>query len=172
MEKRIFEQMFMKIINQFGARNYSQDKINLIYDEIKNITQDDFNKVLMHLIGNSRNSPNLQDFRKAIYDLGVKPKNVTSFNYEVIRAIQSDSLSDFVFPIKKNMWASKKYIFIRGEKTHKFMLRDNDLNEEIKNEANESEQRYKTIFVNLCNKDFKNGTFEFSKLYRELLQEF
>ncbi len=164
--------MFMKIINQFGARNYSQDKINLIYDEVKNLTHDDFNKVLMHLIGNSRNSPNLQDFRRGISELGVRPKNVTSTNYEANRAFQYDSLNDFVFPVKKNMWACKKYIFIRGEKTHKFMLRDNDLNEEIKNEANESEQKYKTIFSNLCDKDFKNGTFNFSKTYRELLTEY
>jgi hypothetical protein len=164
--------MFIKITTQFGAKNYSQDKINLIYDEVKNITQDDFNKVIMHLIGNSRISPNLQDFRRSISELGVRPKNNASNALESNRAVQIESITNFEFPVSKNMWANKKYIFIRGEKYPKFMMREDIEDVALIKKVAEAESRYIPIFKNLCDQDFNNGTKKFSTYYQELLKNF
>lgn len=108
-----FQQRFEKITNQFGAAPYrSQDRINFIFDEVKSIRVGDFERVVNHLVANSRQAPLVADFKKAIQDLGVK--RVLGPASYVPEAVHVSTEENYEYCIRDNFWADNHKVYCRG----------------------------------------------------------
>lgn len=110
----------MKIINQFGAKSYSQDRINLIFNEVRGISSSDFDKMILHFVGGSKAAPLVPDFRQAIRDLNIRSLGVAK---EPTTQSANNSM-DWEYPVKENVWANRNYFFFRGGKYHRFLIKD------------------------------------------------
>ena len=110
MDRSSFEQSFMKIISTFGNKNYSAERIALIYNEVRSYSASDFNQLVSHMVGNYRNAPLVIDFKKAIFDLNLRPERK-----EVIETtatpVQPENL---LYHLDGNAWADNTHIYLRG----------------------------------------------------------
>lgn len=112
MDKQSFEQRFMKIISTFGAKNYSQDRVSIIYSEVKNLTSDDFSRLVDHLIGSSKMAPLVPDFRRSIAELGLRAQRPRLDVIETTASIVQ--AENFIYHLQDNAWANNTHIFTRG----------------------------------------------------------
>lgn len=111
MDIKAFEQRFMKIITTFGAKNYSQDRVSIIFHEVKNFSASDFERVVSHLIGNQRVAPLVAEFRRTISDLGLRPER----KLEIVEATSHQVYPEnFLYHLEGNAWADNYYIYLRG----------------------------------------------------------
>lgn len=106
-----FEQRFMKITAQFTVKAYSQDRVALIFQEVKNISAADFEKLVNHFLGNARTAPLVADFKKAIQDLGIKRFSSSVPLPEVVQIMPEQ---DMEYCIRENIWADRSKIMVRG----------------------------------------------------------
>jgi len=111
MNKAEFENRFHKIIAQFGSKNFSQDRVTLIYDQVKYISADDLSRVFDFLVGNSRLAPMVQDFKSTVSMLGIRSIRIVS-DSEPHQTHRTPP--DYVYHLEANTWASNHYIAIRG----------------------------------------------------------
>lgn len=65
LTKSHFENQVMRLTNQFGGGAFSQERINLIFKDCAKLKNDQFTKIVDHLLRNSRYAPLPKDF----YDL-------------------------------------------------------------------------------------------------------
>lgn len=111
MDKQIFEQRFMKIISTFGSKNYSGERVALIFDEVKFLSIADFEKLVNHMIGNQRFAPLLSDFKKAIAEMGLRPER----KFQVIETTAAKIYPEnYFYHLEGNAWADNFYIYLRG----------------------------------------------------------
>jgi hypothetical protein len=114
MDRKVFENTLLKVVSLFGAKNYSQDRINMIFDVVKAIEPKDLERVVNHFVGNSRTAPLVKDFQLAISELGIK-KRFTVVSDEP-RAPHQSSEDDFVYHVRDELWANNDYVYIRGDR--------------------------------------------------------
>lgn len=61
--REFFLNEMTKVFEQFGANKFSQRKCDLIYLAIRHLNENEFANVVDQIIGNSRYTPNVDDFR-------------------------------------------------------------------------------------------------------------
>jgi len=64
MTRNEFIKVFCNVIDLYGEKHYPAVRQNLIYDVVKNLSQDIFTKIVNEIIGNERYAPLLDDFKK------------------------------------------------------------------------------------------------------------
>jgi hypothetical protein len=168
MRKDQFETTIMKLVSQFGARNFSQERINLIFDEVKYYSLLDFEQLVKHFIGNHRTAPTVQDFRKAVFDLNIKPiVKQTETSLKIV------SGHGWVYPIELGVWADNRAIFIRTEKYPKFIMKFQCEDSELLEKDREAEKIWVTLFESLTDPSGpKYNSKEYHKIYSELLAKY
>lgn len=158
MTKFDYERLFIKLITQFGSKAFSQDRINLIYDEVKNITSHDFERLVTYFIGHSKTAPLVPEFRKAIYDLGIK------FNSEYAAPSRniSDNHPEWDYPVEHGVWANSKYFYFRqpGGK-NRFMIKSDCQDHELLEKDSSSKMKWVPFFEKITRPDYDGslGTY-------------
>lgn len=61
-KKRFFIGQIKRLTSQFGDKAYSAERINLIYDQMKFLEDQDISQVFDHFVGNAKFAPVLEDF--------------------------------------------------------------------------------------------------------------
>lgn len=158
MDKAFFESSMMKIINQFGSKSYSQDRITLIYNSMKNLSNNDFEKVVNHFVANGRNAPVLADFKTAIEDLGL------ILNRNESAPVRNIISTNVIYNLEGNYWASDKYVFNRGDKPS-FVIKQDEPNHPMVKLDKELGKEKKLTQVK---KDFEELNKRFKNLYTEM----
>jgi len=168
MRKDEFEQAVMKLVSQFGARNFSQERINLIFDEVKFYSISDFEHLVKHFIGNHRTAPTVQDFRKAVFDLNIKP-----IVKQAETSLKIISGHGWVYPIEVGLWADHRAIFIRNEKYPKFIMKFQCEDQDLLEKDREAEKKWVPLFDSLtdCTKSTYNPK-EYHRIYHELMAKY
>lgn len=111
MDRKTFEQQFTKVINLFGAKFYTQDRVNLIYDTVKHLSSDDFIRVVRHFLADARQAPLVRDFQIVIQELGLKRERPTVIEGELSKA---PGKQNWLYHVRDDIWADNDYVFIRG----------------------------------------------------------
>lgn len=111
MDKQIFEQRFMKIISTFGAKNYSAERVTLIFNEVKFLSISDLEKLINHMIGNQRLAPLLADFKRAMSELSLRAER----RFTVIETTATKIYPEnYYYYLEENAWADNLYIYLKG----------------------------------------------------------
>lgn len=143
MTKNDYEQLFVKLIAQFGVKTYSQDRVNLIFDEVKNVTSSDFDRLVRHFIGTAKSAPLVPDFRKAISDLNIK--FISSYTAP-IQDLSSNKLG-WEYPVKVCVWANSRYFYFReGDGIHRFMIKADCQDKELLEEGRVAHDKWVPFF--------------------------
>lgn len=113
MDKQTFEQRFMKIIANFSAKNYSPDRVALIFQEVRHLAVADFERLINHMIGNNRYPPLVSDFRKAIAELNIKAQPRNDYIETTFSAPKQEE--NYHYHLKDHYWADNTHIHVRGK---------------------------------------------------------
>lgn len=150
MDKQVFEQRFMKIISTFGAKNYSAERVALIYAEVKAFSVSDLEKLINHMVGNQRFAPLLGDFKKVISEMGFRPEIRRDYVETTFSAPKAED--DYLYHLRENYWADNKYIHVRGKTLREcgFIIKsEHPGNPLVIEDCNVREQKIKEVKLHL-----------------------
>lgn len=150
------------LLNRF-KKGYNGDLLALVFEEVKNITSQDFERLVTYLLGSCRVAPMVPDFRKAINDLAIKSIALAGNDMPAI-ARNNGILTgiDWEYPVKKGIWASSRYFFFRdGTDKHRFMIKSMCVDNELLEEDKEAAKKWIPFFekITAANYDGKLGTY-------------
>jgi hypothetical protein len=150
------------LINRF-KKGYNGDVLALVFEEVKNITMTDFERLVTHLLGSSRIAPMVPDFRKAINDLGVKSISLAGYDAPAIQKNNGILTGiDWEYPVKKGVWANSRYFFFRdGTDKHRFMVKSQCVDSELLELDQECRKKWVPFFEKITapGYDGKQGSY-------------
>lgn len=127
-----YDAAMLPLKNRF-KNQYNGDVLVSIFDTVKNLNVDDFKKVVPYLNGRVRTVPMVQEFEKAMLELNVRPRLAL---YQPGES-HVQTVEDFTYCIRENIWADNTYIFMRGPRpsfivkkdhpTHPLVIEDNEV---------------------------------------------
>lgn len=157
-----FNAKMSPLINRF-KKGYNGDLLALVFEEVKNITSVDFERLVTHLLGSSRVAPMVPDFRKAINDLGIKYINHTHQENSAYAKNNGRMTGiDWEYPVRKHIWANSRYFFIREpDSAPRFIIKSLCVDDGLIQDDKDSSAKWINFFEKITspNYDGKLGTY-------------
>lgn len=161
-------------------RAYNGDILALVFEAVKNITSIDFERVVAHLLGSCRYAPMVPDFRKAVNELSIKNLHVVKYS-DYAQGLSSGpstyrsavEMVDHCYPIKKNLWANKKYFLVREkDERPRFIIKSLCDDEALLSSDKKAKEHYYKLFADYLDPAKGGSLGKFNEYYAELLRLF
>lgn len=102
-----FENGIERLKNAFGKRNYSTEKIKLIWDEVHSLANETYDEIIGDLIADSRFAPTRKDFRECLSSKRLAHHNQNKRPVVEFKPMERGRFLDWLSVISKTI--DKKY---------------------------------------------------------------
>lgn len=172
MNYQEFSAKINPILNRFN-KAYNGDILAMVFDEVKNITSADFERLVKHLLGSYRVAPMVPDFRKAITDLAIKKTGFDNYavSHEIVKNNGSNGI-DWEYPVQKGIWANSRYFFIREEGSHRFIIKDMCDNKELLEADKEAAKKCIPFFEKITAHDYDGKLGTYTEHYQKAIKNY
>jgi hypothetical protein len=172
MNNQEFSAKINPLINRFN-KAYNGDVLALIFDEVKNVTSTDLERLVMYLLGSHRVAPMVPDFRKAINDLGIKKQYIAqkASDVQIILGNGSGGV-DWDYPIEKGVWANSKYFIIRDGGPHRFIIKAMCDNQDLLDKDKEAAKKWIPFFEKITDPKYKGELGTYTEHYQKAIKNY